>query len=236
MNRRHVISEVMTRGFQGRNLTAYILYAIREQRLLGELINRSVCLCILMYAIVVAIFVHTATAQITPDLLKSVDLIARLCLAEDQKSDAGDRSEDALKRLSIKEQELIAQGLLNQIDNTISKVPANERDKVRDCLKPVRERLIEILLRVQAPVQPAVSTTFVCMGNGGGKPSSCTGGGVVNFTCAEYRAIGGGGEATRPTLAERFCGTLPFNVLHNFSVDGGECGWTGFTVSCLSRN
>lgn len=147
MNRRHVISEVMTRGFQGRNLTAYILYAIREQRLLGELINRSVCLCILMYAIVVAIFVHTATAQITPDLLKSVDLIARLCLAEDQKSDAGDRSEDALKRLSIKEQELIAQGLLNQIDNTISKVPANERDKVRDCLKPVRERLIEILLR-----------------------------------------------------------------------------------------
>ena len=148
MNRRHVISEVMTRGFQGRNLTAYILYAIREQRLLGELINRSVCLCILMYAIVVAIFVHTATAQITPDLLKSVDLIARLCLAEDQKSDAGDRSEDALKRLSIKEQELIAQGLLNQIDNTISKVPANERDKVRDCLKPVRERLIEIFCEV----------------------------------------------------------------------------------------
>src|SRR5262245_2357975 len=79
----------------------------------------------------------------------------------------------------------------------------------------------------------------VCMGNGGGP--SCAGGNTVTYTCAQYRAIGGGGEATPKALGERLCKVyadgqqkqLPYNVVHKFSKPGGECGWTLFTVTCL---
>jgi len=80
----------------------------------------------------------------------------------------------------------------------------------------------------------------VCMGNGGGP--SCAGGSTVSLTCAEYRAIGGGGPATAPALGARLCKVydangkqrqLDYNVAHIYSKGGGECGWTLFTVICL---
>jgi hypothetical protein len=75
----------------------------------------------------------------------------------------------------------------------------------------------------------------VCMGNGGGQ--SCNGPGVVSYTCAEYRAIGAGGLPTYVALNKRFCNggpeTAQQNVRHNFSREGGECGWTSFTVTCV---
>jgi hypothetical protein len=45
-----------------------------------------------------------------------------------------------------------AEGLVNGIDNAVSQVAAAEADKVRVCLQPVRERLLDILL-------PAPKTT-----------------------------------------------------------------------------
>ncbi len=39
-----------------------------------------------------------------------------------------------------------AEGLVNGIDNALTQVAAGQADKVRDCLKPVRERLLEMLL------------------------------------------------------------------------------------------
>jgi hypothetical protein len=50
-----------------------------------------------------------------------------------------------------------AEGLVNGIDNAISQIAANEIDKVRDCMKPVRERLIDILFPPQtAPLPPPI--------------------------------------------------------------------------------
>jgi hypothetical protein len=88
------------------------------------------------------------------------------------------------------------------------------------------------------PLQPAqvhvVRPIDVCMGNGGGQ--SCLGPGVVAYTCDEYNAIGGGGPATLVTLNKRFCQSGPAkateNVRHNYSREGGQCGWTSFTVTC----
>jgi hypothetical protein len=48
-----------------------------------------------------------------------------------------------------------AEGLVKGIDNAISQIAANEADKVRVCLQPVRERLLDILLPVpKAAVSP----------------------------------------------------------------------------------
>ncbi len=88
------------------------------------------------------------------------------------------------------------------------------------------------LQREQGP--PAQVPINVCMGNGGG--DSCRGLGVVAYTCSEFRAIGGGGDATLAALNRRFCNAGPEtaqkNVRHNYSRGGGECGWTSFTVTC----
>ena len=84
-------------------------------------------------------------------------------------------------------------------------------------------------------------TVNVCMGNGGGP--SCISKDTVNYTCAQYRAIGGGGTATETALGSRFCKVydangqqkqLPFNVVVKYDVGGGECGWTLFSVTCLT--
>jgi hypothetical protein len=39
-----------------------------------------------------------------------------------------------------------AEGLVNGIDNALSQVAADQADKVRACLQPVRERLLDVLL------------------------------------------------------------------------------------------
>ena len=47
-----------------------------------------------------------------------------------------------------------AEGLVNGIDNALSQVAAAEADKVRDCLQPVRQRVLDILLpapKAEAP-------------------------------------------------------------------------------------
>ncbi len=98
------------------------------------------------------------------------------------------------------------------------------------------------MLFCRAPIAQADDLRFnVCMGNGGGP--SCAGGANVTLSCAQYRAIGGGGPETPPALGARLCnyydrdGTrrqFPFNVAHIYSRGGGECGWTLFTVTCFT--
>jgi hypothetical protein len=39
-----------------------------------------------------------------------------------------------------------AEGLVNGIDNALSQVAADQAGKVRDCLQPVRERLLDVML------------------------------------------------------------------------------------------
>ena len=81
-------------------------------------------------------------------------------------------------------------------------------------------------------------TLEVCMGNGGGP--SCAGRNTINYTCSEYRAIGGGGPETGRALGERLCTVFTPNGpkrLHSDVIPisnraGGECGWTLFRVTC----
>jgi hypothetical protein len=42
-----------------------------------------------------------------------------------------------------------AEGLVNGIDNALSQVAADQADKVRTCLQPVRERLLDVMLPPQ---------------------------------------------------------------------------------------
>jgi hypothetical protein len=90
----------------------------------------------------------------------------------------------------------------------------------------------------QRPPSAATKSFKVCAGNGGGP--SCQATSDAYYTCAQYRNIGGGAQTTYDTLGKRFCEykqdgnsiLAPYKVLHDFSVAGGECGWTGFTVIC----
>jgi hypothetical protein len=52
-----------------------------------------------------------------------------------------------------------AEGLINGLDNALSQVAADQADKVRECLKPVRERLLEVMLpsKSQGSAGPTVS-------------------------------------------------------------------------------
>jgi hypothetical protein len=76
------------------------------------------------------------------------------------------------------------------------------------------------------------------MGNGGG--DNCLAGVDVHYDCNTYSAIGGGGQKTIEALANRFCGytengiqkILPHTVNVYQNNGGGQCGWTGFEVTC----
>jgi hypothetical protein len=110
-----------------------------------------------------------------------------------------------------------------------------------NCRLAVFNALSAKLLGNAAPQNSAAprSQTFrVCAGNGGG--NSCVAGADGYLTCADFRAIGARGAPTAPALGDRFCGYTeggsrklpPYKVVHDFSIGGGECGWTQFHVIC----
>ncbi|SFO74232.1 hypothetical protein SAMN05216330_104451 [Bradyrhizobium sp. Ghvi] len=83
--------------------------------------------------------------------------------------------------------------------------------------------------------RPYFGPINICVGSGGG--ASCLGPGVVAYSCADYSSIGGGADSTYDAFNKRFCqgrGDPKVNVRHNFSIAGGQCGWTSFTVTCPS--
>jgi hypothetical protein len=91
---------------------------------------------------------------------------------------------------------------------------------------------------VPQPLSNQKMTYKVCMGNGGGP--SCMNGADAYFDCDFYRSVGGGGNATTKFLGERFCKINENGKVRqlNYSVRvyqnnaGGQCGWTGFEVTC----
>jgi hypothetical protein len=78
----------------------------------------------------------------------------------------------------------------------------------------------------------------VCMGEGGG--TNCSNGADSSFDCNAYSGMGGGGQKTTDTLAERFCGYTengvnkvdPNKIAVIQNNGGGKCGWTAFQVTC----
>jgi hypothetical protein len=97
-----------------------------------------------------------ASAQPTTDIPRAVDTMVRLCLAgghiQTLNSGANGGAAISLRSFTANGQvagdfrftESTAEGLVNGIDNAITQVAATEADKVRDCLKPVRDRLLDI--------------------------------------------------------------------------------------------
>jgi len=88
------------------------------------------------------------------------------------------------------------------------------------------------------PQPHATQTSKVCVGNGGGP--SCAIGSAAYYTCAQFDDISGHGRWTNEALGKQFCQytdagvtiLAPYKVIRNFNVSGGQCGWTGFTVTC----
>src|ERR1700730_5083751 len=57
-----------------------------------------------------------------------------------------------------------AEGLVNGLDNALSQVAADQADKVRTCLQPVRERLLDVMLPVKQ--QGAAGQSVTAPGGG----------------------------------------------------------------------
>ena len=99
-----------------------------------------------------------AAAQDTAEINNIADTMVRLCLAggrSEAVSGGGTGGADlSLRSLDVngnikgefKVSKSSAEGLVNGIDNALSQVAADQADKVRACLQPVRERLLDVML------------------------------------------------------------------------------------------
>jgi hypothetical protein len=97
-------------------------------------------------------------AQDAAETDKIADTMVRLCLGggrSEAVSGGGSGGADlSLRSLDVKGNlkgefkisKSSAEGLVNGIDNGLSQVAADQADKVRTCLQPVRERLLDVML------------------------------------------------------------------------------------------
>jgi hypothetical protein len=91
-----------------------------------------------------------------------------------------------------------AEGLVHGLDNALGQVAADQADKVRACLQPVRERLLDVMLPPNKQGGEAKSPTAVCADQG-----IAIGGNVSGSTKINNRVSGGTATAgpcvTSPT-------------------------------------
>lgn len=97
-------------------------------------------------------------AQDPVQIDKIADMMVRLCVGgghtEATSGTATGGADLSLRSLDIKGNlqgefkinKSSAEGLVNGLDNAISQVAADQADKVRVCLAPVRERLLDVML------------------------------------------------------------------------------------------
>jgi hypothetical protein len=97
-------------------------------------------------------------AQDAVEVDKIADTMVRLCLGggrSEAVSGGGTGGADlSLRSLDVKGNlkgefkisKSSAEGLVNGIDNALTQVAADQADKVRTCLQPVRERLLDVVL------------------------------------------------------------------------------------------
>lgn len=97
-------------------------------------------------------------AQDAVETEKIADLMVRLCVGgghtEATSGTAGGGADLSLRSLDVrgnlkgefKINKSSAEGLVNGLDDALSQVAADQADKVRACLRPVRERLLDVML------------------------------------------------------------------------------------------
>ena len=101
------------------------------------------------------------TAQNTAETENIANTMVRLCVGggrTEATSGTGSGGADlSLRSLDVtghlkgefKISKSSAEGLVNGLDNALSQVTADQADKVRVCLQPVRERLLDVMLPPQ---------------------------------------------------------------------------------------
>jgi hypothetical protein len=114
----------------------------------------------IFYSIASLLWASAAAAQSPSpsDIQQIADTMVRLCIGGGSTraiagtatggADISLRSLDVKGNLSteFKINKSSAEGLVNGIDNALTQVAADQADRVRDCLRPVRERLLDVLL------------------------------------------------------------------------------------------
>ena len=100
-------------------------------------------------------------AQDAVETGKIADTMVRLCVGggrtEATSGTAAGGADLSLRSLDVKGNlkgefkinKSSAEGLVNGLDNALSQVAADQADKVRVCLQPVRERLLDVMLPVK---------------------------------------------------------------------------------------
>jgi hypothetical protein len=112
--------------------------------------------------LIATLFPLSAIAQdTTPNTQSIADTMVRLCVGggrtETTSGGGSGGAELSLRSLDVtgnlkgefKVSKSSAEGLINGLDNALSQVAADQADKVRNCLKPVRERLLDLWLPPQ---------------------------------------------------------------------------------------
>jgi hypothetical protein len=112
------------------------------------------------------LFWGSAAGAQAPNVQQIADTMVRLCLGGGSTqatlgsvtggADVSLRGLDARGNLAgeYKINESNAEGLVKGIDNELTQVAADQADKVRDCLRPVRERLLDVLLPLKPETTP----------------------------------------------------------------------------------
>src|SRR4051794_5305944 len=115
----------------------------------------------------------SAAAQSAAETNRIADTMVRLCVGggrTEARSTGGGGGADLSLRArggkgnlkgEFKGSKARAEGLVNGLDNALSKIAADQVDKVRDCLRPVRERLLGIIL---PPTRQGAQTTITAPG------------------------------------------------------------------------
>jgi hypothetical protein len=117
-------------------------------------------------------------AQDAVETEKIADLMVRLCVGgghtEATSGTAAGGADLSLRSLDVKGNlkgefkinKSSAEGLVNGLDNALSRVAADQADKVRVCLQPVRERLLDVLLPPKKQGSRRETPTAVCADQG----------------------------------------------------------------------
>jgi hypothetical protein len=124
-----------------------------------------------------------ATTSLQPDQI--ADTMVRLCVGgghTEAASGTGSGGADlSLRSLDVtgnlkgefKVNKSSAEGLVRGLDNAMSQVAADQADKVRVCLQPVRERLLDILLPPRSQSNETLTTGTLIAGHEPSPPTSC---------------------------------------------------------------
>jgi tetratricopeptide (TPR) repeat protein len=118
---------------------------------------------LIAFCLVLHFWCGAAVAQGPAEIQQIADTMVRLCLgggrAEAVTGGGTGGADLSLRSLDVtgnikgefKVSRSSAEGLVEGINNALTQVAANEADRVRTCLQPLRERLLDILLPVPSP-------------------------------------------------------------------------------------